>query len=305
MNDDILKSVGKTPHLALKRLAPAGGAQLIAKLESWNPGHSVKDRIALSIINAAEQAGKLQPGGAIVEATSGNTGIGLALIGAVRGYRVILTLPDNASVERIRLLRMLGAEVRMTPVSDGMAGALYLAEELAAEHRNYFYADQFHNPANPQAHRETTAREILEATGGRVEAFVAGVGTGGTLTGVGEVLKAHNPDIRIVAVEPSGAPVLSGGKPGIHKIQGIGAGFIPRVLNREIIDRIITVTDQDAFDMQRELACTEGLLVGISSGAAAWAACQVAAELSAGSTVVTILPDTGDRYLSQLHNVRS
>lgn len=282
----------------LNRMLGSRSGEVVAKLEAWNPGRSVKDRVALSMILQAEKDGLLRPGGTIVEATSGNTGIGLALVGAARGYKIILTMPDIMSPERSAVLRALGAELMVTPAAEGMSGSLYLAEELVAENKDYFMPNQFTNPANPEIHRRTTGPEILEATGGRVDAFVAGVGTGGTITGVGEVLKARNPDVLIVAVEPAKSAVLSGGKPGMHGIQGIGAGFVPKVLNRSIINRVVAVEDDDAIRTHVDLARLEGVSAGISSGANVFAALQVAEELGPGSRVVTILPDSGERYLS-------
>jgi cysteine synthase len=250
------------------------------------------------MLEDAERRGLLKPGSTIVEPTSGNTGIGLAMVAAVRGYRLILTMPDDMSVERQRLLARFGAELHLTPAIEGMTGAVHAARELLREHPDYFMPQQFENPANPEAHRKTTALEILDAVGGRLDAFVAGVGTGGTLTGVGEVLKEKIPGVRLVAVEPSASPVLAGGRARPHAIQGIGASFVPGVLNRTIIDRIIAVRDEDALNWSRRLAREEGLLVGVSAGAAAFAACQVAAEMAPGQLVVTVLPDTGERYLS-------
>jgi len=290
--------IGRTPMVKLNRMLGSRSGEVAAKLEAWNPGRSVKDRIALSMILQAEKDGLLRPGGTIVEATSGNTGIGLALVGAARGYKIILTMPDIMSPERSAVLRALGAELMVTPAAEGMSGSLYLAEELVAENKDYFMPNQFTNPANPEIHRRTTGPEILEATGGRVDAFVAGVGTGGTITGVGEVLKARNPDVLIVAVEPAKSAVLSGGKPGMHGIQGIGAGFVPKVLNRSIINRVVAVEDDDAIRTHVDLARLEGVSAGISSGANVFAALQVAEELGPGSRVVTILPDSGERYLS-------
>jgi cysteine synthase A len=283
----------------LNRLPRAGGAAVLAKVEWLNPGGSVKDRIAVAMIEEAERRGVLKPGGTIVEPTSGNTGIGLAIAAAVKGYRLILTMPDDMSVERQRLLQRLGAEIHLTPAVEGMTGAVFAAEELVREHPDFFMPQQFQNPANPEVHRRTTALEVLEALdGGPIHAFVAGVGTGGTLTGVGEVLKEKMPGVQVVAVEPARSPVLSGGRARPHAIQGIGASFVPGVLNRAIIDRIIPVRDEDALAWSRRLAREEGLLAGISSGAAAFAACQVAAELRPDQVVVTVLPDTGERYLS-------
>jgi cysteine synthase A len=296
---NVLELIGDTPLVQLNRLPRPGGARVVAKLESVNPGGSVKDRIALAMLEEAEARGRLKPGSTVVEPTSGNTGIGLAMAAAVKGYRLILTMPDDMSVERQRLLARFGAELHLTPAIEGMTGAVHAAQELLREHPDYFMPQQFQNPANPEIHRRTTALEILDAVGGRLDAFVAGVGTGGTLTGVGEVLKAKVPGVRVVAVEPAKSPVLSGGRARPHAIQGIGASFVPGVLNREIIDRIVQVRDEDALACSRRLAREEGLLVGVSAGAAAFAACALAAELTAGQLIVTVLPDTGERYLSQ------
>ncbi len=295
--DDVTQLVGKTPLVRLNRLPMNGSAAVLGKLESFNPAGSVKDRIALAMIEDAEARGLIKPGDTIVEPTSGNTGLGLAMVAAVKGYRLILTMPEDMSRERQALLALYGAELVLTPAIEGMSGAVYAAEELVRQH-GYFMPQQFINPANPEIHRRTTAREILEATDSRLDAFVAGVGTGGTLTGVGEVLKAERPRVRVVAVEPTRSPVLAGGRPGPHGIQGIGAGFVPGVLNLEVVDEIIAVTDEDAQQTMQRLVAEEGILAGISAGAAAWAAMQVARRLGSGKTVVVILPDTGERYLS-------
>jgi len=296
--NSVLDLVGKTPLIRLDRLRPAGSAEVVAKVESRNPGGSVKDRIALGMIEDAEARGLLKPGDTIVEPTSGNTGIGLALVGAVKGYKVILTMPDDYSNERRRLLQRLGAQLVLTPAIEGMTGAVYAAEDMVKKNKGYFMPQQFNNPANPDVHRRTTALEILNDTGGRLDAFVAGVGTGGTITGVGEVLKKELPGVRIIAVEPARSPVLGGGKAGLHAIQGIGASFIPGVLNREVYDELIAVRDEDAIEMTKQLTRKEGLLVGISSGGNVFAALAVAKRLGEGKRVVTVLPDTGERYLS-------
>jgi cysteine synthase A len=296
--ESVLDLIGGTPLVRLNRVRPRHGAELLAKVESLNPGGSVKDRIAISMVEAAERDGRLRPGATLVEPTSGNTGIGLAMVAAARGYRLILTMPEDMSAERRQLLARFGAEIVLTPAIEGMTGAVYAARQLLLEHADYVMPQQFENPANPQAHRDTTAREILAATGGELDAFVVGVGTGGTITGVGEVLKAHRPDILIVAVEPSASPVLQGGRARPHGIQGIGASFVPGVLNREVMDRIVSVDDDDAFATSLRLTREEGLLVGVSAGANVFAAVQVAEELGSGKRVVTLLPDTGERYLS-------
>ncbi|MPZ48284.1 MAG: cysteine synthase A [Dehalococcoidia bacterium] len=294
----VLDLVGNTPMVRLDRLTPPGSAEVVAKVESLNPAGSVKDRIALAMIEDAEERGVLKPGATIVEPTSGNTGIGLAMVAAVKGYKLILTMPDDMSGERRKLLQRFGAQLVLTPAIEGMTGAVFAAEEMVQKNPGYFMPQQFNNPANPEVHRRTTAQEILRDTEGRIDAFVAGVGTGGTITGVGEVLKEKLPGILIVAVEPTRSPVLGGGKPGIHAIQGIGASFVPSVLNRGIYDDLIAVKDEEAIDMAKRLTRTEGLLVGISAGGNVFAALQVAQRLGAGNRVVTILPDTGERYLS-------
>jgi cysteine synthase A len=296
--DSVLDLIGNTPLVRLNRVVAPGGATILAKLESLNPAGSVKDRIALSMIEAAEREGRLRPGATIVEPTSGNTGIGLAMVAAARGYRLILTMPEDMTIERRRLLARFGAELILTPAIEGMSGAVFAAQELVAQHPDYFMPAQFDNPANPAIHRETTAEEIWVATGGRVDAFVAGVGTGGTLTGVGQVLKARRPAVHIVAVEPARSPVLAGGRPRPHAIQGIGASFVPSVLDRSVIDELVAVTDEDACATALRLTREEGLLVGVSSGANVWAALGVAARLGPDQVVVTMLPDTGERYLT-------
>ncbi len=296
--ENVLQLVGDTPIVRLNRLAGKGSAAVWAKLEMFNPLSSVKDRIALSMIEAAEREGRLKPGSTVVEPTSGNTGIGLAMVCAVKGYKLILTMPDTMSAERRDLLQAFGAELVLTPGSAGMRGAVEKAEELVAAAADRFMPQQFKNPANPEVHRTTTAEEIWEQTGGKVDAFVAGIGTGGTITGVGQALKEKKPKIRVVAVEPAASAILSGGDAGPHKIQGIGAGFVPQVLDRSVIDEIVTVSNEDAAAMARRLAREEGLFVGISSGAACFAALVVGKSLGKGKDVVVVLPDTGERYLS-------
>ena len=295
--ESILDLIGHTPLVQLRRVPGEGAAQVLGKLESRNPGGSVKDRIAQAMIEAAEQEGRLKPGDTIVEPTSGNTGIGLALVAAVKGYRLVLTMPEDMSLERRKLLRRLGAEFVLTPALEGMTGAVFAAEQLVRE-QGYFMPQQFENPANPEIHTRTTGPEIVAATGGQVDAFVVGVGTGGTITGAGRVLREANPHVLLVAVEPERSPVLAGGRPRPHAIQGIGASFVPGVLDRTLLDEIIPVSDDDSIAMMERLAREEGLLVGISAGANVYAACVVARRLGAGKTVVTILPDTGERYLS-------
>ena len=297
--DDITGLIGSTPLIKLNKIVPENYANIYAKVEYFNPGGSVKDRIALSMVVNAEKKGLLKKGGTIVEPTSGNTGIGLALIGAVKGYRVILVMSDDMSDERRSILKSYGAQIELTKAKYGMQGAIDRAEELTKRHHGYFMPQQFNNPANPEIHRRTTAKEILKAMDGdQIDAFVSGVGTGGTITGVGEVLKTKNKEIKIVAVEPKTSAVLSGGKPGPHMIQGIGAGFIPKVLNTSIISEIIPVSDEDSFHTAKSLSKEEGLLVGFSSGAACFAALKVAERLGKGKSVVVIFPDTGTRYLS-------
>ncbi len=295
---DVTELIGRTPLVRLNKIVDNNSAEILAKVEMFNPGGSVKDRICLAMIEDAEKKGLLKKGSTIIEPTSGNTGIGLVMIAAVKGYKCVITMPETMSLERIYILRSFGAEVVLTAGVEGMQGAIKKAEGLLKKIPNSFMPQQFKSPANPEIHRRTTAKEILEATGGELDAFVAGVGTGGTITGVGEVLKGHNPGIKVIAVEPEASAVLSGNRPGPHKIQGIGAGFIPEVLNRKIIDEIIRVRDDDAFKTARRLAREEGLFVGISSGAAAWAALKAARDLGAGKRIVVILPDTGERYFS-------
>ncbi len=296
--EDITAAVGYTPLVQINKIG-SGKATILAKLESRNPCGSVKDRIALSMIKAAEKDGLIKPGTVIVEPTSGNTGIGLAFICAAKGYKLTLAMPESMSIERRKLLLLLGAELVLTPAELGMTGAVEKAEQLVAENANAFMPQQFNNPANPQIHRETTAKEIWVDCDGKVDIFVAGVGTGGTLTGCAEVLKKRNKNLKAVAVEPKDSPILSGGKPGPHKIQGIGAGFVPKVLNTDIIDEIVQVSNVDAVETARQLAAKEGILVGISSGAAMWAAIQLSQRPeNQGRTIVMILPDTGERYIS-------
>ncbi len=295
---DITELIGGTPLVRLNRLSKPGGATIYAKVESFNPGGSIKDRICLNMINEAERLGKLKPGGTIVEPTSGNTGIGLALVAAVRGYKLILVMPESMSMERASLLSSYGAQLVLTAAWEGMKGSIKEAESIVAQNPSYYMPDQFSNPANPEMHRKTTGPEIVNALDGRVDAFVAAVGTGGTITGCGEVIRQRNPSAKIVAVEPAGSPVLSGGDPGPHKIQGIGAGFVPKVLNRTLLDRVVTVTDDEAYQTAKLLAKKEGLLVGISAGANVFAAQKIAEELGPGKNVVTILCDTGERYIS-------
>ena len=296
--NNVLELVGATPIVRLNQVVGESAAEVWAKLESANPAGSVKDRIALAMIEAAEEAGVLRPGGTIVEPTSGNTGIGLAMVAAVKGYRLIITMFDTASRERRMQIQAYGAEVVLTSAADGMRGAIEKALELKAKNPDYFLPQQFINPANPEIHRRTTGREVLSQMDGDIDAFVAGVGTGGSITGVGEVVKDALPQVRIIAVEPEGSAVLSGGNPGFSYIEGLGAGFVPEVLNSEIFDEVRTISDDDAYEMARRLAREEGLLVGISAGANAHKAAEVARELGPGKKVVTILCDSGQRYLS-------
>ncbi|HTG68524.1 MAG TPA: cysteine synthase A [Candidatus Udaeobacter sp.] len=299
--NNITDLIGSTPLVRLNKTVPDGSAEIYLKLEFFNPGSSVKDRIAISIIEEAEREGKLKPGDTIIEATSGNTGIGIALVAAARGYKAILVMPETMSLERRNLLRAYGAEIVLTPGAEGMKGAIRVAQELQTKHPDYFPALQFDNPANVKIHRETTGPEIIraiESLDGKLDGFVAGVGTGGTITGAGEVLRDRFPGIQIAAVEPASSPVLSGGAPGLHKIQGIGAGFVPSILDTKIYDEIIQVSNEHAFETARRVAKEEGILGGISSGAAIYAAIQLAQRLGAGKRVVAVIPSNGERYLS-------
>ncbi len=295
--DDVLQMIGRTPLVRLNRLPGPESATVLAKIESRNPGGSVKDRIGLAMIETAEREGTLKAGDTVVEPTSGNTGIGLAIVCAVKGYKLMLTMPEDMSVERRKLLALLGAELVLTPAIEGMSGAVYAAQELVRNH-GYFMPQQFMNPANPAVHRATTAREILHDTAGKLDAVVAMVGTGGTITGIGQVMRDEAPHVRVIAVEPAKSAVLSGGRPGITRIQGTGAGFVPGILDRSVLADVMTVADEDAIAMAERLAKSEGILAGISAGGAVVAALAVAQELGAGKTVVTIIPDAGERYLS-------
>ncbi len=294
---DVSELIGRTPIVKLNRYVEEGSADIYVKLEYFNPGSSVKDRISLAMIERAEKEGKIKPGDTIIEPTSGNTGIGLAMVAAAKGYRLIVVMPDTMSLERRNLLRAYGAELHLTPGSAGMKGAIEKAKELVEAH-GYFLPQQFDNEANPQIHELTTGPEIVEQMPDGLDAFISGIGTGGTITGAGRVLRKHFPDIKIYAVEPKDSPVLSGGSPGPHKIQGIGAGFVPKVLDTEIYDQVLPIANEDAFEASRQVARQEGILVGISSGAAIAAARKVARELGAGKKVLAILPDNGERYLS-------
>jgi cysteine synthase A len=297
--EDITKTIGNTPLVRINRMTTGVKATVLVKIESFNPLSSVKDRIGVSMIDSAERSGRISKDTVIIEPTSGNTGIALAFVCAARGYRLILTMPDTMSVERRQLLKILGAELVLTEGAKGMTGAIQKAEQLAQEMKDSFIPQQFKNPDNPEIHRKTTAEEIWADTDGTVDYFISGIGTGGTITGVGEILKKRKPTVKIVAVEPADSPILSGGKAGPHKIQGIGAGFVPDILNRGVIDEIITVANEDAGTTARNLAKLEGILAGISSGAAFWAALEIARRTdSAGKVIVALLPDTGERYLS-------
>ncbi|OWR27470.1 cysteine synthase A [Saccharibacillus sp. O23] len=307
--NSITDLIGGTPLVRLNRIVPEGSAEIYVKLEYQNPGASVKDRIAISMVEAAEADGRLKPGGTIIEATSGNTGIGLAMVAAAKGYKSVIVMPETMSLERRNLLRAYGAELVLTPGAEGMNGAVRKAEELLKENPDYFMAEQFKNEANVKIHRETTGPEIVEAIqsiGGSLDAFVAGIGTGGTISGAGEVLKSNFPEVKIYAVEPAASPILAGGKPGPHKIQGIGANFVPEILNQNIYDEIIHVENDEAFETARAVAKEEGILSGISSGAAVFAALKIAKDLGPGKRIVVIVPSNGERYLSTpLYNFES
>ncbi|MFW5889843.1 MAG: cysteine synthase A [Marinilabiliaceae bacterium] len=296
---NMVELVGNTPLVRINKLTQGAVAEVVAKLESYNPGGSVKDRPALGMVEAAEKEGLLDPETVIIEPTSGNTGVGLAMVGAVKGYKVILTMPESMSIERRKLLKKFGAELVLTPATEGMKGSIAKAHELAQSYEKSFIPQQFKNKANPDAHYRTTAKEILEDTGGEVDVFVSGVGTGGTITGVGHHLKKVKPGVKVIAVEPAASPVLSGGEPGPHKIQGIGAGFVPDILDRDVFDEVVTVENEDAIHTSHQAASLEGMLVGYSCGAALWAAVQLAKrEEFKGKRIVVLLPDTGERYLS-------
>lgn len=296
--ESITDLIGETPMIRLNRIAEDGSANIYLKLESFNPGSSVKDRIALNMIEVAEKEGKLAKGGTIVEPTSGNTGIGLAMVGAAKGYNVIMVMPDTMSLERRNLLQAYGAQLVLTPGERGMKAAIEKAKELTQEHSDYFMPQQFENPNNPDIHRKTTAREILTQMDHKIDVFIAGVGSGGTITGVGEILKENIDNVRVIAVEPANSPVLSGGVPSPHRIQGIGAGFVPKILDPNVYDEIAKVKDEDAIHTTRLLARQEGILSGVSTGAAVYAAMKVAKELGKGKRIVVVAPDTGERYLS-------
>jgi cysteine synthase A len=296
--NNVLELIGQTPLVKLNRIVGKSDADIFLKLEFFNPGGSVKDRIALSMIEEAEKRGELKPGSTIVEPTSGNTGIGLAMVAAAKGYRAVLVMPDTMSLERRNLLKAYGAELVLTPGAEGMRGAIKKAEEILAENPDYFMPQQFNNPDNVKIHLETTALEVVEQAGGEIDAFVAGVGTGGTITGVGRVLKEKFPHVQVIAVEPTASPVLSGGSPGPHKIQGIGAGFVPQILDTNIYDEVIQNENEEAFEWARRLAREEGILVGISSGAATAAAIRVARRLGLGKKVIAVSPSNGERYLT-------
>ncbi|MBM4377321.1 MAG: cysteine synthase A [Deltaproteobacteria bacterium] len=299
--NSVLELIGRTPLVRLGRIAPKGGAEVVAKLEGMNPGGSAKDRVAYRMVLTAEAEGRLGPGSTVIEGTSGNTGIGLAMVCAARGYRCVIVMPDSMSLERIYLVRRLGAEVVLTPAKEDLAGAVRKADELAAKTPGAFVPRQFENTNNPSVHAVTTAEELLEATGGRIDAFVAGVGTGGTITGVGRVLRERCPGARIIAVEPDASAVLSGERPGLHKIQGIGAGFVPKVLDRSVLHDVVRVRESEAFEAMKRLGALEGINAGISAGAAAHVALDIASRMQPGQRVVTVFPDTGERYLSLQH----